>query len=352
MAIEKIAIADLERETLQTRVALSADTVDDYAEAMKGKAKFPPVTVFADAERDTLWLADGFHRVAAAEADGYKVVKAEVIPGTFADALKHALGANANHGLRRSNADKQKALEMAWENRRELWPRKDKADPSAAVLAEACGISLGTVNRFLAEVEPISMREVPMANFSRQPPQNAEVEPPKKGKTKPPVRKNAPPPPPPVRKVFGKDGKTRDVPVPVRPSVPVRKNAPPMPTAKKAPAYDHAKGVMTDRFGVEIPMQIRGAFKAETVRDEIETHLRAAANLLKRAMEEKDPSVAQFRQADLIDLQNAVRTAKFTKPHCVCRICQGNGRGSCTACHETGFQTQAQYDNNPKEFKA
>lgn len=191
-----------------------------------------------------------------------------------------------------------------------------------------------------------------MANFSGQPPQIAQVEPPKKGKTKPPVRKNAPPPPPPVRKVFGKDGKTRDVPVPVRPSVPVRKNAPPMPTAKKAPAYDHAKGVMTDRFGVEIPMQIRGAFKAETVRDEIETHLRAAANLLKRAMDEKDPSVAQFRQADLIDLQNAVRTAKFTKPHCVCRICQGNGRGSCTACHETGFQTQAQYDNNPKEFKA
>ena len=80
--------------------------------------------------------------------------------------------------------------------------------------------------------------------------------------------------------------------------------------------------------------------------------LRNAANLLKNAMDEKDPSVAQFRQADLIDLQNAVRTAKFTKPHCVCRLCQGNGRGSCTACHETGFQTQAQYDNNPKEFKA
>ena len=333
MAIEKIAIKDLERETLQTRVALSADTVEDYAEAMKGKAKFPPVTVFCDAERDTLWLADGFHRVAAAEADGYKMVKAEVIPGTFADALKHALGANANHGLRRSNADKQKALEMAWENRRELWPRKDKADPSAAVLAEACGVSMRTAQDFIAQIQPTQI---------------AQVEPPKKGKTKPPVRKNAPPPPPPVRKVFGKDGKTREVPVPVRPSVPVRPTTPP----RRPPAYDHAKGVMTDRFGVEIPMQIRGAFKAETVRDEIEMHLRTAATLLKRAMDAKDPSVAQFRQADLIDLQNAVRTAKFTKPYCVCRICQGNGRGSCSACHETGFQTQAQYENNPKEFKA
>ena len=333
MAIEKIAIADLERETLQTRVALSADTVEDYAEAMRNKAKFPPVTVFADAERDTLWLADGFHRVAAAEADGYKAVKAEVIPGTFADALKHALGANANHGLRRSNADKQKALEMAWENRRELWPREDGADPSAAVLADACGVSLGSVNRFLAGVQPISMIEVHKANISAPAP--------KKSRGKAPVRRNAPPPPPPVRKVFGKDGRTRDVPAPAR-----------VAPTRTLPAYNHAKGVMTDRFGVEIPMQIRGAFKAETVRDEIETHLRTAANLLKRAMEEKDPSVAQFRQADLIDLQNAVRTAKFTRPYCVCRLCQGNGRGSCTACHETGFQTQAQYDNNPKEFKA
>ena len=349
MAIEKIAIKDLERETLQTRVALSADTVEDYADAMRGKAKFPPVTVFADAERDTLWLADGFHRVAAAEADGYKMVKAEVIPGTFADALKFALGANANHGLRRSNADKQKALEMAWENRRELWPREDDADPSAAVLADVCGVSLGSVNRFLAEVEPISMREVRGKKPTAEPISMREVPPTKKGGVKPPVRQAAPPMPP-MRKVFGKDGVVRPV-MPVRNAAPVRKNAPPMPEAKKAPAYDHAKGVMTDRFGVEIPMQIRGAFKAETVRDEIETHLRTAANLLKRAMEEKDPSVAQFRQADLIDLQNAVRTAKFTKPYCVCRICQGNGRGSCSACHETGFQTQAQYENNPKEFR-
>ena len=350
MAIEKIAIKDLERTKLQTRLMLSAETVEDYADAMRGKAKFPPVTVFADADSDTLWLADGFHRVAAAEATGYKMVKAEVIPGTFADALKHALGANANHGLRRSNADKQKALEMAWENRRELWPRDDGADPSAAVLADVCGVSLGSVNRFLAEVEPISMREVRGKKPTAEPISMREVPPTKKGGVKPPVRQAAPPTPP-MRKVFGKDGVVRPV-TPVRNAAPVRKNAPPMPEAKKAPAYDHAKGVMTDRFGVEIPMQIRGAFKAETVRDEIETHLRTAANLLKRAMEEKDPSVAQFRQADLIDLQNAVRTAKFTRPHCVCRLCQGNGRGSCTACHETGFQTQAQYDNNPKEFKA
>lgn len=333
MAIEKIAIADLERTKLQTRLLLSAETVEDYADAMRNKAKFPPVTVFADTEASTLWLADGFHRVAAAEADGYKFVKADVRPGSFADALKFALGANANHGLRRSNADKRHTLEMAWENRRELWPRDDNADPSAAVLSEACGIHINTVQDFLRTIQPT---------------QNVEVVQPPKGKAKPPVRKTATPPPPPVRKVFGKDGKTRDVPVPVRPA--------PAPAAKVAPQrpapYSHAAGVMTDIFGVEVPMEIREAFKGETARDQIESMLRSAYRLLKGAMEAKDPSVAQFRQADLVDLQSAVRTAKFTKPYCVCRICQGNGRGSCTACHETGFQTQAQYENNPKEFKA
>ena len=99
-------------------------------------------------------------------------------------------------------------------------------------------------------------------------------------------------------------------------------------------------------------MEIRDAFTGETARDQIESMLQSAYRLLKGAMEAQDPSVAQFRQADLIDLQNAVRTARFTKPYCVCRICQGNGRGSCSACHETGFQTEEQYKRNPKEFLA
>lgn len=334
MATEKIKIADL--APIQTRAETDAATVAEYAERMRDGAKFPPVRAFCDAEANTLWLADGIHRVKAAEAVGCKAVKAEVIPGTKTDALRFALLANVTHGkAANTNADKRKRLDMAWTNRRELWPEHGGADPSAAVLADVCGVSKRMAEYFLSEVEP---------------PQIAEVDSGGRGDSTTAKDRGCQRLPLPVRRTFGLDGKVRPV-APVRDAAPVRKNAPPMPEAKKAPAYDHAKGVMTDRFGVEIPMQIRGAFKAETVRDEIETHLRTAANLLKRAMEEKDPSVAQFRQADLIDLQNAVRTAKFTRPYCVCRLCQGNGRGSCTACHETGFQTQAQYENNPKEFR-
>ena len=370
--METIKISELDRNGLQTRVALDEQTVNDYAEAMRGRAKFPPVIVFRDGSKRKLYLADGFHRVEAAQRAGFKAVKADVKAGAFADALKYALGANANHGLRRSNADKRRTLEMAWENRRDLWPRTDNADPSASILSEVCGVSLRTVQDFLAEIQHT---------------QNVPVEPPRKGKSAP-VRKAAPTPPP-VRKVFGKDGKTRDVPVPkaARPmpqttgrcrftdangfctndamqgggfkcfgagcggreevplTTPVRSAA---PTRKSG----HAPNVMLDRFGVEIPMEIRDAFMDNTPRDQIESMLQSAYRLLKGAMEAQDPSVAQFRQADLIDLQNAVRTARFTKPYCVCRICQGNGRGSCSACHETGFQTEEQYKRNPKEFLA
>ncbi len=344
MAIEKIAIADLERETLQTRVELNADTVEDYAEAMKARAKFPPVTVFADTETNTLWLADGFHRVAAAEADGYKVVKADVQSGTFADALKHALGANANHGLRRSNADKQRALEMAWENRRKLFGEND---PTAEHLVEVCGISLGMVGRFLAERrEDLTPKRVSSSGRLHTAPTRRTLPPSQAPKSISmrhfPKLGNA--------KNGGESGENAQKTANATNSRQITPIAPVHPAPP--PQKPHAAGVMLDRFGVEIPMDIKGAFAALTVRDEVEAALRKAANLLKGAMEDKDPSVAQFRQADLIDLQNAVRTAKFTRPWCVCRICQGNGRGSCTACHETGFQTQAQYDNNPKEFKA
>jgi len=328
--METIKISELDRNGLQTRVALDEQTVNDYAEAMRGRAKFPPVIVFKDNHKRKLYLADGFHRVEAAQRAGFKAVKADVKVGVFADALKYALGANANHGLRRSNADKRRALEMAWENRRDLWPRTDNADPSASILSEVCGVSLRTVQDFLAEIHPT---------------QNVPVEPPRKGRSAP-VRKAAPTPPP-VRKVFGKDGKTRDVPVPPK-AAPVRIAPTPPPVRRPG----HAPNVMLDRFGVEIPMEIRDAFMDNTARDQIESMLQSVVRLLKGAMEAQDPSVAQYRQADLIELQNLLRTARFTKPYCVCRICQGNGRGSCSACHETGFQTEEQYKRNPKEFLA
>jgi len=89
---------------------MRSETIDDYASAMTFGLQFPPIVVFYDG-RD-YWTADGFHRLAAAQRTKARTMTAEVIKGTKRDALLYAVGANAQHGLPRTNADKRHAVEL------------------------------------------------------------------------------------------------------------------------------------------------------------------------------------------------------------------------------------------------
>lgn len=93
----------------QPRAYTDADVVADYADVMLNGTVFPSVIVFYDGL--TYWLADGFHRVEAAKRAGLTDIAAEVRQGTQRDAILFSVGANANHGLRRTNADKRRAVE-------------------------------------------------------------------------------------------------------------------------------------------------------------------------------------------------------------------------------------------------
>lgn len=92
----------------QSRVAIDAQAVADYAEAMESGAELPPLTAFFDGV--AYWLADGFHRYHAARKIGREAVSVESRQGTVQDALMYSYGANQGHGLRRSNEDKRKAI--------------------------------------------------------------------------------------------------------------------------------------------------------------------------------------------------------------------------------------------------
>ncbi len=116
----------------QCRAALDADHINSLAEAWTEGAKMPAVVVFFDGTNN--WLADGFHRYHAAQKCDYKDVLAEVRSGTRTDAVKFALGANAAHGLRRTNADKRRAVEIA------LKEFGDEYKTTNAV-AQVCGVS-------------------------------------------------------------------------------------------------------------------------------------------------------------------------------------------------------------------
>lgn len=95
-------------QSAQPRETLNNDRIAEYAEAMKAGDQFPPLVVFRDA--DGTWLADGFHRLYAAQQAGKKLVRCIVHPGGLREAILHSVGANATHGQPRSDTDKERAV--------------------------------------------------------------------------------------------------------------------------------------------------------------------------------------------------------------------------------------------------
>lgn len=92
----------------QPRASLFEETVAAYVEDMNRGDAFPPITVFFDGQ--DYWLADGFHRFAAAKARGSSGLQADVRQGTQRDAILFSVGANADHGRARTNEDKRRAV--------------------------------------------------------------------------------------------------------------------------------------------------------------------------------------------------------------------------------------------------
>lgn len=95
-------------EKLQSRAEISQDAVDDYAHAMEGGDEFPPLTVHFDGVH--YYLSDGYHRYHSAKKAGKVSFACNVINGTFREAVLYATGVNSKHGMRRTVADKRKAV--------------------------------------------------------------------------------------------------------------------------------------------------------------------------------------------------------------------------------------------------
>ena len=122
----------------QSRVAICQDTVAEYAEDMLEGKPFPKVTVFFDGIHH--YLVDGYHRYFAYKKVGIKDIPVEIINGTLRDAVLYAAGVNDDHGLRRTNEDKRKAV-MTLLNDLEWCEWTDTA------IAKECNVSSMTVGR-------------------------------------------------------------------------------------------------------------------------------------------------------------------------------------------------------------
>lgn len=131
----------------QPRMTMNPEVIDDYAAAMGGGARLPPLIVFRD--NTIYWLADGFHRFAAARQAHLPIVTCDVFDGDQRDAILYSAGANADHGLRRSNLDKRKAVET-------LLNDPEWSQWSNVEIARRCAVSHTFVNGIRASLETVS----------------------------------------------------------------------------------------------------------------------------------------------------------------------------------------------------
>ena len=105
----KLKLKDIRLDgNTQPRQFVNQEIVDDYAELLLEDVEFPPAIVFHDGANH--WLVDGYHRYFANKKAGFLDMECDVRTGTLREAVLFSVGANAAHGLRRTNEDKRKAV--------------------------------------------------------------------------------------------------------------------------------------------------------------------------------------------------------------------------------------------------
>ena len=260
-----VEISSLVTEGIQTRDGLAKAVVKDYAEALKAGTKFPPVTVVQDNVTGQLYLVDGYHRKDAAILAGLATIEAEVTEGTFTDAVRLAIKANAAHGLRRTKADKKNALQLAWDHRQELFG----GAPTVEILVEACSVSRSTVKRFYKVIQ--------------------------KGSNEPLLERVC------------KDGRKYRC----------------QPSAAQA-----GQSSDTDRYGAAIPEKIVRAFGSKEL-ETIVTGLRRLKASIEEKIAAEDFAYCKVSQSTLISLGNVIADLRLETPWCVCRQCGGRGCHAC-----------------------
>jgi hypothetical protein len=122
----------------QPRVELDEELIAEYAEGWESGVSFPPIVVFEDGPG--YWIGDGFHRSLGAKKAGRETIPADVRPGTKREAILYSVGANSEHGKRRTNEDKRRAVMILLND--EEWHRWSDTE-----IARRSGVSVPTVGR-------------------------------------------------------------------------------------------------------------------------------------------------------------------------------------------------------------
>jgi uncharacterized ParB-like nuclease family protein len=166
--VETIEIKKIRTDAgTQSRVEISEELVQEYFETIEDEGDLPPVVVFFDGL--AYYLADGFHRIMAYQRATREYIEAQVKGGTLRDAIKYSLSANAEHGLRRTQEDKRKAVLIALDD-------LEWGELSAREIARMCKVSHFLVNKIIKErTQPPKDKPTKLKNVVEAPLETPEV---------------------------------------------------------------------------------------------------------------------------------------------------------------------------------
>lgn len=295
----------------QPRARIDPETVREYAERMKAGDHFPPVTVYFDGADH--WLSDGFHRVKAAPEAGLAAVQANVWEGTRDDAFWMSLAANKDHGLRRTNEDKARAVKAALAARPRL---SDRA------IADHVGVTHPFVAKCRAEMTGNGYQSAVRTGRDGRTINTAKI-----GKSKRP------------KTYFDDDpGEAADP------------DSIPLDLEDGQDTTGDADAPVTDRLGRPVEGKVAEAFRR---RGEI-TGLMSAVSKVKstvlKAIEAGNPLFAGILASRFqADCKNVYGQLAAALPYAACPYCRAAG---CKACHNRGWVGKLTWDAAPKELKA
>ena len=125
----------------QPRSRVYDETVTSYTESLLDGAKFPPVDVFFDGKH--YWLADGFHRYHAHRRNKVPTIEATIHKGTKRDAFIFSRGANAEHGMPRTNEEKRAVVISLLED-----PEyEEETDRTIAKICKVSSMTVGCIRK-------------------------------------------------------------------------------------------------------------------------------------------------------------------------------------------------------------
>ena len=168
MPTPKIASLPLSKIRLdggtQMRVRIDPEVVSEYIQFIDS---LPPVIVFFDGS--DYWLVDGFTRYQAHELSEppRNHILCEVRPGSKRDAVLAATSANSAHGLRRSNADKRRAVMTLLEDAE--WGHWSNRE-----IARRCAVDEATVRNYRNPIKVTGISQDLMDQIADLPPEDQE----------------------------------------------------------------------------------------------------------------------------------------------------------------------------------